>query len=77
MRKVEAIRLRLGMNKAELAAALGAEVNGVRAWMSGRAVGRKETVARINAFLASSRHVNSFPVEVSVTRERECHGISR
>ena len=51
MRKLEATRLRLGMNKAELAAALGANVDGVRAWMTGRTVGRKETVARINAFL--------------------------
>lgn len=51
MRKVEAVRLRCGMTKRELAAELGANVDGVRAWMSGRTIGRKETVAKINDFL--------------------------
>jgi DNA-binding transcriptional regulator YiaG len=51
MQKVEAIRLRYGMNKAELATELGANVDGVRAWMTGRTVGRKETVAKIIDFL--------------------------
>jgi ribosome-binding protein aMBF1 (putative translation factor) len=50
MRKVEAIRVRDGMSKTELAAELGANVDGVRAWMTGRAIGRKETVAKIEAF---------------------------
>jgi ribosome-binding protein aMBF1 (putative translation factor) len=45
MRRVEAVRLRYGMTKTELAAELGANVDGVRAWMSGRTIGRKETVA--------------------------------
>ena len=44
MRKVEAVRLRDGMTKTELAAELGANVGGVRAWMTGGTVGRKETV---------------------------------
>jgi DNA-binding transcriptional regulator YiaG len=51
MKKVEAIRLRHGMSKTELAAELGANVDGVRAWMTGRTIGRKETVAKINDFL--------------------------
>jgi hypothetical protein len=41
----------LGMTKVELTAELGANVDGVRAWMSARTVGRKETVAKINDFL--------------------------
>ena len=51
MRKVEAVRLRYGMTKRELAAELGANVDGVRAWMTGRTTGRKETVDKINDFL--------------------------
>jgi len=45
MRKVEAVRIRHGMTKAQLAAELGANVDGVRAWITGRTVGRRETVA--------------------------------
>jgi hypothetical protein len=41
MRKVEALRVRYGMTKVELAAELGANVDGVRAWMTGRTIGRK------------------------------------
>ena len=44
MRKVEADRIRYGMTKTELAAELGANVDGVRALMTGGTVGRKETV---------------------------------
>jgi DNA-binding transcriptional regulator YiaG len=51
MRKVEAVRIRYGMTKTELAAKLGANVDGVRAWMTGRTIGRKETVAKIKDFL--------------------------
>jgi DNA-binding transcriptional regulator YiaG len=51
MRKVEALRLRLGISKTELAAELETTTDAVRAWMSGRTVGRKETVAKINDFL--------------------------
>jgi ribosome-binding protein aMBF1 (putative translation factor) len=51
MRNVEAVRLRYGMTKTELAAELGANVDGVSAWMSGRTIGRKETVERIKRFL--------------------------
>jgi DNA-binding transcriptional regulator YiaG len=50
MRKVEAVRIRFEMTKTELAAELGANVDGVRAWMTGRTVGRKETVAKIKDF---------------------------
>ena len=51
MREVEAIRVRDGLTKTELAAELGANVDGVRAWMTGRTIGRKETVAKIKDFL--------------------------
>jgi ribosome-binding protein aMBF1 (putative translation factor) len=51
MRKVEATRVRDGMSKTELAAKLGANVDGVRAWMTERTIGRKETVAKIKDFL--------------------------
>ena len=50
MRKVEAVRIRFEMTKTELAAELDANVDGVRAWMTGRTVGRKETVAKIKDF---------------------------
>jgi hypothetical protein len=51
MRKVEAVRTRCGMTKTELAAGRGANVDGVRAWMTARTVGRKKTIAKIEAFL--------------------------
>jgi ribosome-binding protein aMBF1 (putative translation factor) len=51
MKKVEATRVRDGMSKTELAAKLGANVDSVRAWMTGRTIGRKETVAKIKDFL--------------------------
>jgi len=51
MRKVEVVRIRHGMSKTELAAELGAKVDGVRAWMTRRTVGRKETVVKIKEFL--------------------------
>ena len=55
MRKVEAIRLHHGMTKTELAAELETTTDALRNWMTGRTVGRKETVAKIKAFLASVR----------------------
>jgi DNA-binding transcriptional regulator YiaG len=51
MRKVEALRLRLGMNKTELAAELETTTDALRAWMTRRTVGLKETVVKIQAFL--------------------------
>ena len=51
MRKVEAVRIRCGLTKTELAAELGTNVDGVRAWMTGRTIGRKETVHKLTAFL--------------------------
>ena len=51
MRRVEARGLKLGLSKAELATELGTTDDAVRAWMTGRTVGRKETVARIEEFL--------------------------
>jgi ribosome-binding protein aMBF1 (putative translation factor) len=51
VQKVDAVRERDGMTKTELAAELGANVDGVRAWMTGRTIGRKETVAKIEDFL--------------------------
>ena len=55
MRKVEAVRIRYGMTRTELAAELGANVHGVRAWMTGRTVGRKETIDKIKAFLTKTK----------------------
>ena len=51
MRKVEAIRLRDGVTKTVLAAELGTTLDSVCAWSTGRTVGRKETVAKIEDFL--------------------------
>jgi ribosome-binding protein aMBF1 (putative translation factor) len=48
---VEACRLQLGMDKKELAAELRTSDDAVRACMSGRTVGRAETVAKIKGFL--------------------------
>ena len=59
MRKVEAIRLPDGMTRTDLAAELGANVDGVRAWMTGRTVGRKETIAKIEAFIKRKRFEGS------------------
>jgi DNA-binding XRE family transcriptional regulator len=55
MRKVEAVRIRYGMTKTELAAELGANVDGVRAWMTGRTIGRKETIDKIKTFLTKTK----------------------
>jgi DNA-binding transcriptional regulator YiaG len=51
MRKVEALRVRLGMSKTELAAKLETTTDALRAWMTGRTIGQKETVAKIEAFV--------------------------
>jgi DNA-binding transcriptional regulator YiaG len=51
MREVEAVRVRVGMSKTELATELGTTKDALRAWMTGRTVGRKETVAKIKDFL--------------------------
>jgi ribosome-binding protein aMBF1 (putative translation factor) len=51
MREAEAIRLRHGMSKTELAAELQTTTDALRAWMTGRTIGREETVAKIEAFL--------------------------
>ena len=51
MKKVEAIRLRYGMSKTEFATELGTTKDALGAWMTGRTIGRKETVANIKDFL--------------------------
>jgi DNA-binding transcriptional regulator YiaG len=51
MWKIEALRLRLGMSKTELAAELETTTDALRAWMTGRTIGRKETVAKIEDFI--------------------------
>jgi ribosome-binding protein aMBF1 (putative translation factor) len=43
------------MSKAELAAELGTTEDAIRAWMTGRTVRRKETVAKIKTFLENGR----------------------
>jgi DNA-binding transcriptional regulator YiaG len=56
MRKVEAVRIRYGMTKSEFATELSANVDGVRAWMTRRSVGRKESVDKIKTFLTRLQH---------------------
>jgi DNA-binding transcriptional regulator YiaG len=51
MREVERIRLRDGMSKTALAAELETTTDALRNWMTGRAIGRKETVARLEEFI--------------------------
>jgi DNA-binding XRE family transcriptional regulator len=51
MRKVEKIRLREGLTKRALAAEIGASEDGLHSWISGRSIGRQETVAKIKDFL--------------------------
>jgi ribosome-binding protein aMBF1 (putative translation factor) len=55
MPRVEAVRIRRGMSKTELAAELGGNVDGVRGWMTGRTVGRKESVDKIKTFLTRTK----------------------
>ena len=59
MRKVEAIRLRYRMRKTELAAELKTTTDALRNWTTGRTVGRKETVAKIEAFLDRAERLRS------------------
>jgi hypothetical protein len=47
MRKLEWTRLRLGMTKGKVCAELGVAEGMLRAWSSGRTIGRKESVAKI------------------------------
>jgi len=49
--KVEAVRLRHGMTKKTVAAEIGTEKSALLSWLSGEAIGRKESVAKINDFL--------------------------
>jgi DNA-binding transcriptional regulator YiaG len=51
MRKVEAVRIGREMSKTELAAELETTTDAVRAWMTGRTIGRNETVERIKRLL--------------------------
>jgi DNA-binding transcriptional regulator YiaG len=51
MREVEARRLKFGLSKTEPAAKLESTTDALRAWMTGRTIGRKETVAKIRSFL--------------------------
>jgi ribosome-binding protein aMBF1 (putative translation factor) len=53
MQKVEAVRVREGMTKTELADKLAANADGVRAWMTGRTIGRNETIKKLETFLRS------------------------
>jgi DNA-binding transcriptional regulator YiaG len=58
MRKVEARRLRIGTRKTELAARLGTTTDAVRAWLTGRTIGRKEMVTKIKRFLECDKPNN-------------------
>ena len=59
MRKVEKIRLREGLTKRALAAEIGTNEDALRNWMTGKAIGRRETVAKIKAFLEKVEPVSS------------------
>jgi DNA-binding transcriptional regulator YiaG len=50
MKRVESRRLKLGMSKTELAHELNTTTDALRAWLTGRTIGRKETVAKIRVF---------------------------
>jgi hypothetical protein len=54
MRKVEAIRVRYGMKESALAGELETTADALRNWMSGRAIGGKETVARPRGVYSAS-----------------------
>lgn len=51
MRKLERFRLREGITKRELALRLNTSEDAIHYWLSGRTIGRKATVERIEAFL--------------------------
>jgi ribosome-binding protein aMBF1 (putative translation factor) len=51
MRKVEAIRVREGLSKTALAEKNGTNKDALHNWLSGRALGRRETVEKLEAFL--------------------------
>ena len=53
MRRVEKIRVREGLTKRALAAKLGTSKDALHNWVSGRAIGRRETVEKLEAFLKS------------------------
>jgi len=54
MRKVEAIRVRYGLKESALAGELETTADALRNWMSGRAIGGKETVARPRGVYSAS-----------------------
>jgi ribosome-binding protein aMBF1 (putative translation factor) len=51
LRRVEAIRVRNGWSKTDLAREIGTTVDVLRAWVTGQALGRKESVAKLKVFL--------------------------
>jgi len=51
MRKLERYRLREGITKRELARRLDTSKDAIHYWLSGRTIGRKATVERIEEFL--------------------------
>lgn len=51
MRKVEAIRVREGLTKRALASEVGTNKDALHNWISGKAIGRRETVEKLRAFL--------------------------
>jgi ribosome-binding protein aMBF1 (putative translation factor) len=53
MRRVEKIRVREGLTKRALAAEIGTNEDALRNWVTGRAVGCKATVDKLEAFLKS------------------------
>jgi transcriptional regulator with XRE-family HTH domain len=54
MRKLESYRLREGITKRELARRLKTSEDAIHYWLSGRTIGRKATVERMEEFLQPS-----------------------
>jgi len=54
IQKLERFRLREGLTKRELARRLNTSKDAIHYWLSGRTIGRKATVERIETFLRIS-----------------------
>ena len=55
MQKLERFRLRESLTKRELARRLNTSEDAINYWLSGRTIGRKATVERIEEFLRAMR----------------------
>jgi DNA-binding transcriptional regulator YiaG len=60
MREVERVRLRDGLSKAAVARELGTSKDVLYDWVSGKTIGRKESVERLREFV-KSREISGEP----------------